>query len=299
MLSFLYRLFENFIYFLKCCMPDVPYVRVRESREKRLEEISHCKFWCFSERMKTKKRVLKKTDKLTLLPKKLRYADYIYKEYEKDFGSRNHDEYCIYHNRKQKHLREGVRKLGTYLHDVSENPLELIMYRAIGISLLESNIVLEEVVEPGKSKLGDKKYLEKESDEEKKGRIILRKELFLKHYFEVTNLRDILSEEIQAQKKLTSTLKAWIGVFVSIIITGISMLYSKDIPQLVSLTIISAFTILFGITIIWHIWASIQLNEAKDVMFLCLGVDMDKKVDQTSLQQHPDLPEVHPGGGIK
>jgi len=25
----------------------------------------------------------------------------------------------------------------------------------------------------------------------------------------------------------------------------------------------------------WHVWASIQLNEAKDVMFLCLGVDID------------------------
>jgi hypothetical protein len=32
---------------------------------------------------------------------------------------------------------------------------------------------------------------------------------------------------------------------------------------------------LFISSTIWYIWKSIKLNEAKDVMYICLGVDVD------------------------
>lgn len=44
------------------------------------------------------------------------------------------------------------------------------------------------------------------------------------------------------------------------------MYFSDEIPNLISL---------LAIAIVRHISASIQLNEAKDVMYLCLGVDID------------------------
>lgn len=98
----------------------------------------------------------------------------------------------------------------------------------------------------------------------------------MKHYFEIISLRDILSEKIQLELRLISTLKGWIGVFSSGLITGFSMRYSLSPPVAsISLPIIAAFGALLILAIGWHIWASIRLNEAKDVMYICLGIDID------------------------
>ncbi len=124
-----------------------------------------------------------------------------------------------------------------------------------------------------------KECLKKDSPEAKKGRFILRREQFILHYFEVTSLRDIISEEINSNDSLISSLNGQIPTIVSLMITSFSFtLFNSPngiLPLNVFLTVITLLGSLLVINLIRHVWASIKLNEAKDVMYICLGIDVD------------------------
>lgn len=313
-------------YFWDCCV-------VKKKREERYKEIFkevepckhlHCQYWFTSEEMRRKYKDHRK--KYTILPAELRYAYDIYLRFEKDFGFREHEEWCMYDIHEDK-LRDGVKKLGTTLHVLCHNPIDLIYNRAVGLRIFQKrkhkkeekkdlkeqteedflkNIKEEftdvkkecdakkqcEVEELEKELQNVMEQLEKENQDTQEGRHILREQQFLSDYFEILSLKNILSEEIKLREGQTGTLKGWMAVFVSLLVADFGIVISKDdfifppkeFPPPLTDSLIYIISIIVFIalvvTVIWHMWVSIKLNEAKDVMYLCLGVDYDHPRDR-------------------
>lgn len=254
------RFVNDLKYFWDCCL-------AKKKRKERFEQIGHCNYWFTDEAMINEYDRLKEqcTD---ILKAKLKFADYIYPQFEREFGFREHEEWCIYDTHRTK-LRVGIKKLGETLHALCHAPLDLIRFRATGLHLLNKKFDLDKI-NPAfcKGKLDEvRECLKNEDADAKECRFIFRKEQFIAHYFEITSLRDIISEEIKLYEKQTSTLLAWMGVFGSVLISLQISLVSSIILPIIGLLLLAS--------IIWYIWASIKLNEAKDVMYICLGVDID------------------------
>lgn len=264
---------DNLNYFIECR---------RKKRTDRLKKVleesgGHCKFWYITKDMETQYKDLKNSSD-SILKAKLKYAVHIYHTFENNFGFREHDEWCVYDN--NQNLKEGIIKLGETLHAICHPSLDLIQYRAVGL-LLNNNKTDLNKIEESKScscnnTSNDLKCLQNENEITRNSRLILRREQFLRHYFEIISLRNILSEEIKLQEKQISTLKMWMGVFISIILAEISIFVSiEDIDTIVTLSLLGIPVILLIGAIWWYIWSSVKLNEAKDVMYICLGVDID------------------------
>ncbi len=265
---------KDLIYFYECCRPIH-----KKNRAKRFEDlkIDHCMYWFRDKDMSDKYAEYK--EESPIFERKILYADYVYHRFEKDFGFCEHESYCLYHKDEEDgKLREGTKKLGKALHSLCHGPLNLIQFRTIGLHLAYKKIDYNFIKGCKWNKDQDalKKYLIEENPITRECRFILRKEQFMQHYFEITNLRASLSEEIKKYEDLITSLNAWGGLFVSIMITiFISFWSQKIIGWEVFLPIFTLLGFLLTINIIWHIWASIKLNEAKDVVYICLGVDID------------------------
>lgn len=133
------RTVRDLKYFFDCCV-------FKKDRGERFKEIKvePCHFWFITKSIDDEYAELK--SKYGILTAKLRYADYIYHIFEKDFGFCEREKWCrylIYEN----HLREGVKKLGKTLHAICHDPFELILFRKVGLHLLKEKIDLENVKE--------------------------------------------------------------------------------------------------------------------------------------------------------
>jgi hypothetical protein len=215
----------------------------------------------------------------------LELAKKIYDEFEKDYCFKKHRDWCIYEIYGDGPiLREGIKKAGRTLHALCHAPIELIHYRSIGNNLSCNEQILKDMKAAECEKDPGKK-----SKLEKEGKFILHKEQFMQHYFEIISLRNTLSEEIKLQEKQISTLIGWLGVFGSLFVSLFISYLGDDIRNSISTVLfeigplpIKLSYLLFGMlsflllsAFIWSIMVSIKLNEAKDVMYICLGVDID------------------------
>lgn len=105
-------------------------------------------------------------------------------------------------------------------------------------------------------------------------------ELFRRHYHELSCLKNSLLDEISILEKEKATQFSlgifWLSIVLTIIIT---------IWQIENLSMIDPypksgiiFSFFFGIILfVFYLSNSIRLNEAKDAMYICLGVDVDRR----------------------
>lgn len=249
-------------------------------------QINHCQYWHTNQKMQNKYKKISK-ENLDIHSLQLKYGKFIYEKFENDYCTNYHKDWCIYENQEEE-LRRGIIKIGRTLHALCHAPVELIQYRMVGLNLSYERIF--EKLEKAKKE----KNVNVEKELLEKGKYILHKEQFMQHYFEVISLKNTISDEIKLEEKQSSTLTGWMGFFVSLIITlwlsSLTVNIQDSLFTIGSITIgFNIFSILFAFTIfllltimIWYIWVSIKLNEAKDVMYICLGVDVDNPKSLTS-----------------
>ena len=250
-------------YFISCAWPFN-----KLSREKRLESIGHCNFWFTTHGFEEKYKDLS-VDCCPLIKRKMKYAAHLYKEFEDEFGNKEHDRYCVYITKKTQieRYREGIAKLGNTLHAICHMPFELIQYRTVGFQMKENNIDLSET-----------ECEDISEDDVNRAKTILTQEQFRRHYSEIDCLRGTILGEISLRREETNRLKGWMLVFVSWLITVSAYLIDKQ--QGLRLTTVTLILILVPLTALFytlleHINSSNKLNEAKDVMYVCTGVDID------------------------
>lgn len=102
-------------------------------------------------------------------------------------------------------------------------------------------------------------------------------ELFRRHYHELSCLKNSLLDEINILEKEKAT-QLSLGIFwLSIVLTIIITIWtSKDLSASIQFGLI--FSYFFGfILILFYLSNAIKLNEAKDAMYICLGVDVDRR----------------------
>lgn len=281
---------NDFKYFWDCCV-------VKKKREDRYREIfkkhsdtntcqiqpAHCQYWYTNMGMR---KAYKKIQKKTMLDrhvKDMEYADFVYKQFENEICTCAHGEFCIYEVYEQ-YLRIGIRKLGRTLHALCHGPFELIYFRTLGLNI--SNEKIFEKLKDAEDKKDE--ILKKELYD--KGKYFVHKEQYKQHYFEILSLKDTISGEISLQQKTTSSLIGWMAFFGSLLISLSLSSLSSDVQKSIlgqafskvasiNIKLLSIFIIsllfLFLSSFIWYICASIKLNEAKDVMYICLGFDVD------------------------
>jgi hypothetical protein len=284
-------------YFWDCCV-------VKKKRKDRFKEIlkgndddktcktqpTHCRYWFITNELQKKYDTKRSEGHTGFRDTQIYFAKDVYQDFENNYCSSFHREWCIYEKYRD-YLRNGIIELGRTLHALCHAPLELIQLRRVGLDLSHIKFFENLKIAETKKDEGAKKKLDEES------KYILHNEQFMQHYFQLISLRDTISEEIKLQEKLTSTLFGWMGFFGSMLITLWLSSMSKDVYSIlvrsfpimgleVNLMMILFIVLyfLFISSIIWYIWESIKLNEAKDVMYICLGVDVDNPEDRITCE---------------
>lgn len=103
-------------------------------------------------------------------------------------------------------------------------------------------------------------------------------EKFTKHYHELGCLKSTLFSEINLQEKEKSTRRNLsIFYFNALIALGLAKLANLGSPKIDLLYLAIPIFILFVLTLLYYIWNCMNLNEAKDVLFVCTGVDLDTR----------------------
>ena len=167
-----------------------------------------------------------------------------------------------YDKKKIKNTRDGVRYIGARLHEECHGPLELTQNRIIGAKKLER---VEEKIE----------------------------EILRRQYHEVACLKTTLISEINLKEEKLSTQINIGAFFASILISvGIAKWISQTgfinftprfiesiaSPYIWFVITISILMLLF--TLFRYFQCSIDLNEVKDNLYICFGVDVDRKKEE-------------------
>lgn len=247
----------------------------------------HCQYWITSKAMQDEYNMIngKYGNNNHLI--QLEFGKIIYEDFENNYCSKKHRDWCIY----EKHgeiMRDGIKKAGRTLHALCHAPVELIQYRSIGLNVSDKPSILKDMIDADCLKCEkDNEKKEQIIKKEKEGKFLLHKEQFMQHYFEILSLRSTISEEIKLQEKKLSSMTQWLGVFGPLLFSLFISYKSPEIQQgvlnsdiaifnitLYTFLFIMIFLLLSG-AIIGYILVSIKLNEAKDVMYICLGVDID------------------------
>lgn len=284
------RIANDLKYFWDCCV-------VKKKREERFREIfkrhidnktcqvqpPHCQYWFTNIDMRREYKKISKEPCMDRHTIQMKYAKYIYEQFENRICPAFHREFCIY-DVYEESLRIGIKKLGKTLHALCHAPFELIQYRILGL-----NLSYEKIFEKFKN-AEDKKDEKLKTELNDKGKYFVHKGQYIQHYFELLSLRDTISEEIKLQERQTSNLIGWMGFFGSLLVTLSLSSTNPDVQKSfigqafftvgsIEIKLIFIFLavlwFLFLASFIWYIWASIRLNEAKDVMYICLGFDVD------------------------
>jgi hypothetical protein len=181
----------------------------------------------------------------------------IYEYYNKKFGKKNeHKNWCLYCNElikekyypgdsiKIKNIRPDVKELGNALHSECHDSLELIQKRLIGAKVKLKTMNEEEI----------------------------NVEKFRRHYHEFGSLKAAFVSIMNLKKSKQSTHS-------DILIFSVSSLIVIDIARRDLNGTFYILEFMFAVPIlvflIKYFRESVRLNEVKDALYICVGVDVD------------------------
>lgn len=200
-------------------------------------EKPHCKFWVAYEKGKG------------------------YETFENEFGGKSHDDWCIYTHKDEEGkqvkdlLRKRIGDIGDRLHWKCHHIPQVIEERINDILELKSEIVLRS------RGIGDSEIIEIINE------LSRTEEQLKKHYQEFMNYRYEFSQQIDAEENKKDRASALMLGIIAIV----------PIPMALGISIY--FYILPILVFIWYfnlyLKSVVRVNEIKDAMYLCLGIDED------------------------
>ncbi len=191
-----------------------------------------------------------------------------YEGFKKKFGGKEHKEYCKYCDEDftKPLIRKGVADIGDQLHWKCHHSLHIIRDRITGVIEKKNKVIY------GNS------FSEKELKEINE--LAFDEEIFRMDCYEFTGYRYVLTQQIDTEEKKKGTALMGIGTVVSIIFTIIVGLVTLGVGSWRTAEIVAPLIILMFIFFYYFLKHSIKSHEAKDAMYLCLGIDED----------HPKIP---------